>query len=170
MTARAPRLESIDDARHIANSLKQDLDSTYKRYLGALSADMPINFQGDVHKYMCIRLSGFLEQLVHVAITGMVRSKAHPTMGRFALSYFRHAPNLNPKSFEALIERFGEPLEESLKLFLDQDARRDLLGNLLEVRNKTAHGDNYKGSKPNVDSYKRLVDEIYNWVISDMLA
>jgi hypothetical protein len=162
------QLEGVNDARRIVNSLKQELDYTYSRYLQALG-DIPIDFQGDVHKYMCIRLSGFLEQLLHVTITGMVRDRAHPMASRFALSYFRSAPNLNPKAFEALIERFGDPLEAALKGFLDQDDRRSLLGALLEVRNKTAHGESYKGSRPNVDSYMRLVNEIYNWVRAEML-
>jgi hypothetical protein len=86
------------------------------------------------------------------------------------MSFFKKAPNLNPEAFEKLIGRFGEAWLEDISDFLDKEERRNSLGKLLEVRNKVAHGQSYRGGKMNVDNYKQLIDAIHSWVLSRMLA
>lgn len=166
--SRGVRIETVADARQEASRLKQELDDTYKRYIAALS-DIPIDFQGDIHKYMCIRLSGYLEQLFFVSVTGFIKSSPNTKVVKFALQHFKYAPNMSPGNLERLIEKFGEEWSGELEIFLDGEGRRDALGNLLSVRNTTAHGGNYKGSMPQVGTYKLLVDDLHNWVIKNIL-
>jgi hypothetical protein len=163
------RIENIADARREATRLKQELDDTYKRYKTALSG-VPIDFQGDVHKYMCIRLSGYLEQLFFVCVTGYIKSSPSPRVATFALQHFRYAPNMSPGNLERLIEKFGDEWSADLKLLLDDAGRRESLGNLLSVRNTTAHGGNYKGSAPQVETYKQLVEDLHNWALRSILV
>jgi len=167
--SKSSRIETLADARRETTRLKQELDDTYSRYKVALTR-IPIDFQGDVHKYMCIRLSGYLEQLFYVCVTGYIKSASNPKVVEFALHHFRHAPNMNPRNLEKLVEKFGDEWSLGLGLLLDGDNRRDSLGTLLGVRNTTAHGGNYKGSMPQVDSYKQLVNDIHNWVVRSILA
>ena len=167
MTSGVDRIENVGDARREVIRLKQELDSTFARYSEALT-DIPINFQGEVHRYMCIRFSGYLEQLFFCAITGYLKSSGGKT-GAFALSHFPHAPNLRPDSVTKLIGRFGDQWLLSIDAYLDDDNRRQSLGTLLAVRNKTAHGENYRGSAPSVRTYKILVDDLHNWVVATML-
>jgi hypothetical protein len=149
--------------------MKSDLDSSYKRYRdGLLAVDIPL--QEDLHKYMCVRLSGYLEQLMFEAITGYLASASGGAAKSFAMSFFKKAPNLTPDALEKLIGRFGEPWEEELAAFLDADERRNALGGLLAVRNKVAHGQSYRGGQLNVATYKKLVDDIHSWVVLRMLA
>lgn len=167
MTGGADRITNTDDARREIIRLKQELDSTYGRYNDALS-DIPINFQGEVHRYMCIRFSGYLEQLFFCAITGYLKSVGGRA-GAFALSHFPYAPNLRPDSVAKLVARFGDEWAQSLEQHLDAENRRQSLGTLLAVRNKTAHGESYRGSAPSVRTYKHLVDDLHNWVLSTVL-
>jgi hypothetical protein len=149
--------------------MKSDLDSSYKRYReGLLAIDIPL--QEDLHKYMCIRLSGYLEQLMFEAICGYVASASGGPAKSFAMSFFKKAPNLTPDALEKLIGRFGDPWDQELADFLDADERRNSLGGLLAVRNKVAHGENYRGGQLNVATYKKLVDDIHSWVVLRMLA
>ncbi|WP_053850785.1 HEPN domain-containing protein [Streptomyces sp. NRRL B-24085] len=149
--------------------MKSDLDSSYKRYReGLLAIDIPL--QEDLHKYMCIRLSGYLEQLMFEAICGYVASASGGPAKSFAMSFFKKAPNLTPDALEKLIGRFGDPWDQELADFLDTDERRNSLGGLLAVRNKVAHGENYRGGQLNVATYKKLVDDIHSWVVLRMLA
>ncbi|WP_158721354.1 HEPN domain-containing protein [Streptomyces sp. NRRL S-241] len=148
--------------------MKSDLDASYQRYRTGLSAvDIPL--QEDLHKYMCIRLSGYLEQLMFEAICGYVSSASGGAAKNFALSFFNRSPNLTPKALEDLVGRFGDPWKSELVSFLDTDERRNSLGSLLLVRNKVAHGQGYRGGQLNVATYKKLVDDIHSWVVSRML-
>lgn len=154
--------------RREIHSMKDALDHAYDRYTRALH-EVPIDIQQDMHIYMCIRLSGYLEQLLHRAIHAYIGGSASGPAAAFALSYFKHAPNLNPNAFERVIERFGEDWEVKFKAFLDEDDRRGQLGRLLKLRNDAAHGNSYGGSSPSVASYKRLVDEIHRWICQYMV-
>src|SRR5690606_8424857 len=121
------------------------------------------------HLYMCVRLSGYLEQLLHQAITAYISDLAAGASRDFALSYFRYSPNLNPGALENLIKRFGEKWSSDLALFLDAGNNKSLLGSLIQIRNDTAHGKSYAGSLAHIDSYKKLVDGIHKWVHERML-
>ncbi|MFF7436661.1 hypothetical protein [Streptomyces sp. NPDC008122] len=130
---------------------------------------MEISLHEDMHKYMCIRLSGFLEQLMFTSISGYVGGSGWGGSQNFALSFFRKAPNLGPGALEALIGRFGDPWESEISHFLDQDERRNSLGKLIEIRNKVAHGESYRGGQFSVATYKKLVDDLHAWVVARML-
>ncbi|MGW4693461.1 HEPN domain-containing protein [Kitasatospora cineracea] len=149
--------------------MKSELDASYKRYTDGLS-DMEISLQEDFHKYMCIRLSGYLEQLMFEAICGYISSATGGASKSFALSLFKKSPNLTPDALEKLVARFGEPWGSDLAKFLYEDERRNSLGSLLTVRNKVAHGQSYRGGKFNVATYKQVVDDIHSWVVARMLA
>lgn len=168
MSAATDRVSSVADARREVVRLKQELDDAFDRYDSALRT-MPIAFQGDVHKFMCVRLSGYLEQLFFTAITGYLKSTGGKA-GGFGLSYFRNAPNLRPETLSRLIARFGDEWSQSLEAHLDQHDRRGQLGTMLKVRNTTAHGGNYRGSRPSVQTYKGLVDDLHNWTLSTLLS
>jgi len=161
------RIRSISDAKRETTRLKQELDDTYKRYTSALT-NMPIDFQGDAHKYMCIRFSGYVEQLFHMSITGYLKSNHDQSTANFALSHFKHAPNMKAGNLEQLIARFKNDWQASLETLLLTNNNKDNLNNLLDIRNKTAHGEAYSGSAPQVNTYKALVDDLHNWVIANI--
>ncbi|MFH8575421.1 HEPN domain-containing protein [Streptomyces zaomyceticus] len=150
-------------------SIKSDLDATYDRYDRSLSA-VEIEIQEDLHKYMCIRLAGYLEQLMFEAVTGYIASASGGPAGSFAMSWFKKSPNLTPDALVSLVGRFGESWKADIETFLDDGERRNNLGLLLAVRNKVAHGRSYSGGKMNVANYKQLVDSLHAWVVGRMLA
>ncbi|WP_254587428.1 HEPN domain-containing protein [Streptomyces sp. AC04842] len=159
---------SREAARKQVQSIKSELDATYDRYHRSLSL-VEIEIQEDLHKYMCIRLAGYLEQLMFEAVTGYIASSSGGPAGSFAMSWFKKSPNLTPDALVALIGRFGEAWKAELEAFLDDDERRNNLGLLLAVRNKVAHGRSYSGGKMNVANYKDLVDSLHAWVVARML-
>lgn len=153
----------LAQARREIHRMKSTLDAIYVRYEKSLF-DVPIDLQQDLHLYICVRLSGYLEQLLHQAISAYVTETAGPAATSFALSWFKQAPNLNPNSMEKLIARLGQEWEADLRDFLDKGNNRGSLGTLLKIRNDTAHGKSYAGSLASVRSYKQLVDDIHGWV------
>ncbi|MGW2387255.1 HEPN domain-containing protein [Streptomyces sp. NPDC001658] len=156
------------EARVEIHRMKSSLDGTYKRYKESI-LEVPIAVQQDLHLYMCVRLSGYLEQLLHQAISAYVSDSASGAARDFALSWFKNAPNLNPGALEKLIDRFGEKWGAELKEFLDIENNRTSLGTLIKIRNDTAHGKSYAGSLANVSSYKELVDALHVWVVERLI-
>ncbi|MGW3423346.1 HEPN domain-containing protein [Streptomyces phaeochromogenes] len=156
------------EARVEIHRMKSSLDATYKRYKESILV-VPIAVQQDLHLYMCVRLSGYLEQLLHQAISAYVSDAARGAGRDFALSWFRNAPNLNPPALEKLIARFGDKWTDELKDFLETENNRSSLGALIKIRNSTAHGSSYGGSLANINSYKELVDDLHSWVVERLI-
>ncbi|MEV7070059.1 HEPN domain-containing protein [Streptomyces sp. NPDC093990] len=161
-------LTSKATARIEIHRMKSALDATYDRYKRSLR-EVPLDVQQDLHLYICIRLSGYLEQLIYNAVCAYVSDASGGAAREFALSWFKNAPNLSPGALEALIERFGQDWLQDLKDFLDKENNRSSLGTLIKIRNDTAHGKSYAGSLANVSSYKKLIDDIHSWVHSRMI-
>ncbi|MGW1666084.1 HEPN domain-containing protein [Streptomyces koyangensis] len=149
--------------------MKSSLDSAYDRYKASI-LDVPLSVQQDLHLYMCVRLSGYLEQLLHQAICAYVAGSASGAAKEFTLSWFRNAPNLNPGALEKLIARFGDKWTGELDELLEKGNNRSSLGTLIKIRNDTAHGKSYAGSLANISSYKELVDDLHEWVVERMVA
>lgn len=149
--------------------LKAELEHFYTGYTASLGG-VEINFQGELHKYACIRLAGFLEQVFHVAISTHVKASASPASSAFALSFWKSAPNLNPDALKRLVERFDDDsLSSSLATLVDEHNIMERLGTLLRVRNDASHGKSYSGTTANVSTHKSTVDEMYRWVVSSFL-
>lgn len=159
----------ISEGLFRARRLKSELDTFYVNYTESLRS-VEINFQGELHKYACIRLSGFLEQLFHIAIDSYVRASASPKASAFALSYWKSAPNLNPEALRKLIARFeSDEWTTSLEDMAEAEEVMSRLGILLKVRNDASHGKSYSGTRTNVQSYKSMVDQLYKWVAATFL-
>ena len=149
---------------------KQRLDALYKNYKVAALAVEPV-FQGELHKYICIRFAGYLEVLFFRSVDAYVRVRTSEHAGSFALHHWKHAPNLGPEALDKLIGRFqNDSWNNSLENLLIVGERRGSLGTLLKIRNDTAHGMDYKGSLRSTESYKELVDQIHNWVFRNLLS
>ncbi|SNY53672.1 HEPN domain-containing protein [Paractinoplanes atraurantiacus] len=160
---------SKDKARVAVLRIKSELDAAYLRYRQAL-VDLDFSLQEDLHKYMCIRLSGYLEQLLFEAVSGFLADSHNEAVRNFGISFFKKAPNLSPGALETLISRFGETWSQELAEFLNAHERRNSLGALVEIRNKTAHGQSYRGGQLSVSTYKAVVDDIHAWVLERMLT
>ncbi|MET8075812.1 HEPN domain-containing protein [Streptomyces sp. NPDC005303] len=148
--------------------MKSELDASYQRYTQGLQS-MEISLHEDMHKYMCIRLSGYLEQLMFTSISGYIGSSVGGSPQSFVMSFFKKAPNLGPGTLEALMARFGDPWASEIIDFLNREERRNSLGKLIEIRNKVAHGESYRGGQFSMATYKKLVDDLHSWVVSRML-
>jgi len=157
-----------DQSHHEVDRMKKQLDATFERYERSLT-HVPLDLQQDLHLYMCIRLSGYLEQLLHQAICAFIAKQSSPAAQSFAFSFFKNAPNLQPNALEQLIGRLGEGWAREIKALLDEENNRTLLGTLLKIRNDTAHGRSYGGAVTNLRTYKVLVDKIHWWVVDYMI-
>lgn len=163
-----PPPDSRDAARAMITALRGELDETTDRILHHLARVEP-GVQEDLRKYLCIRFSGYLEQILFQAISGHVREDLRPEIRSFIGSFFRQAPNLNPHQFQELVAKFGDSAKSSFADFLSADLRKDRLRALLELRNDVAHGRAYTGTVASLEGYRELVADIEAWVVSQWL-
>ncbi|MFF8327817.1 hypothetical protein ACH49M_21595 [Rhodococcus qingshengii] len=162
-------VDTISEGIRRVSTLKQELDDFYVKYKESLRA-VDINFQTELHKYACIRLAGFLEQLFFISIDAYVRATAGPKASSFGLFGWKKAPNLGPEALERLVSRFSsDEWNASLASLIDGGNFKGELGVLLKIRNNSAHGQGYTGSIRSVDAYKNMIDQIYGWVLITFL-
>lgn len=156
--------------RKEVHSLWTGLQSEYTRYRSAVSyiPTTELRLQEDLRRYLCLRCAGFLEQMTYIAVTDFLGRKSSGPGLNFAVSFFRTAPNLGVDPFIRLIARFGPTYEERFKAFLNED-RREVLSDLLSVRNDIAHGKYHAGRKLDPERYMKLCKEIYNWFLGEFL-
>ena len=163
-------MTAVPIARKEAYELWASLEAEFARYHRAVNF-IPTDetrLQDDLRRYLCLRCAGFLEKLVHQATLHYLESVAGGPGLRFAQSFYSHAPNLNPRSFKKLLERFGEPLVSSFESFLTP-SRRDTLEDLSAIRNPIAHGSVTGGRKLDPMRYKKLCEDVYQWLNTELV-
>jgi hypothetical protein len=165
----------MGDIRNVLYSLKENLKAEHNRYTVFVQSrsELPLSvyakLQEDMRKYICLRCSGFLEQLMFETVSWYIENNAAPESKNFALSFFRHSPNLSPTAFESLLERFGETKLTSFRSTFDE-LNRSILGNMLDTRNNVAHGLPTRGQKYDAKAYVDLCEEIYDWVLDEFVG
>lgn len=162
-------VKEIEAGKQRLRQLKDEIELFYQHYAEALKS-VELNFQGELHKYACIRLAGFLEQIFHTAVSAHIKASSSPRASSFALSFWKKSPNLTPEAVKALIKRFdADELEMSFETLVNEHNILDRLGTLLKVRNDASHGKSYSGTVASVSSHKDAVDEIYKWILNNLL-
>ncbi|MGW5528202.1 hypothetical protein [Streptomyces xanthochromogenes] len=152
-----------------AHRLWQGLKEEYDRYVEAVNYIPAGSFrhQEDMRRYLCLRFSGFLEKVTEVTLLDFIERKSGGPVQFFALGELR-IPNLSPEKYGALLGKFGPEYPERFKAHLGI-VHRDALFDLLEIRNKVAHGDLQGGVKLDPTRYLALVEHIYDWLFSEFL-
>ncbi|MEU2005953.1 HEPN domain-containing protein [Rhodococcus sp. NPDC019627] len=128
-----------------------------------------LKLQEDLRKYLCLRCAGFLEQVTHVILTSYLVQKSSGPILEFSKSSFIYAPNLRVNPFISLIGRFGNEKKSAFEKFLNSN-RRDILSDLLEVRNDVAHGKMHGGRKLDPARYVAICEEVYDWLVENFLG
>jgi hypothetical protein len=65
--------------------------------------------------------------------------------------------------------RFGDADAERLDAFVDA-SRKDILSDLLQIRNPVAHGESIGGAKIDPARYIELCEDFYEWCVTNYLS
>jgi hypothetical protein len=152
-----------------AHRLLSGLRDEYDRYLESITYIPPtaIRHQEDMRRYLCLRFSGFLEKVTEVVLSDFIRRKSGGPIREFALGELK-VPNLTPKKFSDLLGKFGDAYPERFAARLGK-VHTDTLADLLDVRNKVAHGSMQGGAKLDPSRYLALVETIYFWLFEEFM-
>ena len=95
---------------------------------------------GDLARYLCVRVSGYLEQATAVILRDHCTKNAWGTVQRFAISWLDRTPNRTSDALVKLVRSFSEEGADELLEFLAIEERGPSLNSLIGVRNDIAHG------------------------------
>jgi len=140
--------------------LQQRLDVAFRR-ISSVGTDLEI--QSDFARYLCVLVSGYLEQAVTELVLEHARRAGGPTLQRFVDQRTKHFANANAQRLEELLGAFDPDWRKELEGFLVDDLK-DAVDGVVELRNKIAHGESVGVTYQRIADYylrvQRVVERI----------
>lgn len=115
---------------------RQQLDATFKRALD-LGADAEL--LSDFARYLCILVSGFLEQAVVELLIEYVRTHSDNRVQQHVEQRLRNLRNLGAQRLIEVLGSFDPDWRHDLDIFL-VDEYKDAVDGIVNLRNTIAHG------------------------------
>ena len=104
-------------------ALRQRLDATFER-IGQVSDDVELELLSDFARYLCVLVSGFLEQSVVELVLEHVRRNSSPTVQNHIEARLRRQfANANSQRLIDLMSTFDPDWGVDLRDFLDDEYR-----------------------------------------------
>lgn len=116
--------------------LKQRLDATFSR-VSSVSDDPEV--QSDFAKYLCVLVSGYLENAVRELVQEHARQQSSPSVQKFVESSTRRFTNANCEKLKQLLGRFDTDWVAQLEISLI-DEREEAVNSIVALKNSIAHG------------------------------
>jgi hypothetical protein len=144
--------------------LRQRLDATFARAAGA-STD--IELQSDFARYLCVLVSGFLENAIVALVLDMAQKRSSTEVAFFIERELEYWTNPNTEKLIQLLGSFSPDWQERTSTFL-QDERKAAVNSLVALRHKIAHGESVGTSMARVNHYYEQAREVVDFV-ADMI-
>ena len=116
--------------------LRQVLDNTFDR-AKAIGTDSEL--QSDFARYLCILVSGFLENAVIELILEHTRRHSQPSIQRFVELRSRKITNVKAQRLQDLLGSFDGSWRTDMEQFL-VDERKAAVDSIVDLRNSISHG------------------------------
>lgn len=140
---------------------QRQLDTTFSRARG-LHAD--VELLSDFARYLCVLVSGYVEQTTIELLIEYARTRSDPHIQRHVeRSVRRQVTNLNAQRLIEVVSTFDPAWRNKLeKLIVDE--YKDALDGIVDLRNSVAHGRYVGVTFSRVDEYYIRVKKIIGWV------
>ena len=145
---------------------RQQLDATFDRARG-LNADA--HLLSDFARYLCVLVSGFVEQATIELLLEYVRIHSEPRIQSYVECRVRRLSNLNTPKLINVLCSFDQEWRSKLEMFIVNEYK-DALDGLVDLRNTVAHG-GYAGgvTLSRIDGYYVRIKKIIKR-IADLLV
>ena len=118
--------------------LRQRLDATFKRAY-TLPPDSDPELLSDFARYLCVLISGFLEQAVIELLLEHVRNQASPSIQQHVERRLRQFTNANVQKLLDLFGGFDPDWRLKLEAYL-VDEHKDAVNGIVDLKNTISHG------------------------------
>ncbi|MEK7994879.1 MAG: HEPN domain-containing protein [Planctomycetota bacterium] len=140
--------------------LRQQLDATFAR---ARTVRDDVELQSDLARYLCVLISGFLEQAVVELLLEHTRRRAAPSVQRHVESQLRRFTSAKAQRLVELLGSFDAEWRMNLETFL-VDERKDAVDSIVDLRNSIAHGRSVGVTISRVSNYYREIEAVVEQV------
>lgn len=144
--------------------LKRQLDGAFAR---APSSSSEIELQSDFARYLCILVSGYLENAIVALVLNYVQRRSGPEVTSFVDAQLNRWTNANAEKIFSLLGSFDPEWRRRAEVFL-VDERKESLNSLVALRHKIAHGESVGTSLSQVRNYYSTIDTVVKF-LSDLL-
>lgn len=113
------------------------LDATFLRISNIDQNELEL--RADYSRYLCILVSGFLEQSVRSITANYARSRSQPQIADFVIEKTDRLTNLNCEKLTIHFSSLNKKWAETLEKILVNEAK-DAINSVVSLRNLIAHG------------------------------
>ena len=134
------------------------IDDVFERAVGF---DDEPDIQADYVRYLCVLVTGFLEQAVVRVILNYVDALGDPSLSRYVAETLRRPGSMQVEQILRLVGRFNEDWRTELGEKLTT-RHREAIGSVYASRNKIAHGEDvdlaYRQIRGDYDLVREAID------------
>ena len=134
------------------------IDDVFERAVGF--GDEP-DVQADYARYLCVLVTGFLEQAVVRVILDYVNALGDPSLSRYVAETLRRPGSMYAQDIIHLVGSFSEDWRTQLTEKLTT-RHREAIGSVYASRNKIAHGEDvdlaYRQVRGDYDLVREAID------------
>lgn len=117
--------------------IKDVLDATFERI--SKIDPMEIELRADFSRYLCVLVSGYLEQAIRNAIAEYATRRATPTVANYVAKVSGRLTNLKSNTLRDCLLAFDPSWEGALEALLTGEAK-DAVDSVVSLRHGIAHG------------------------------
>ncbi|MDR6741091.1 hypothetical protein J2X56_003115 [Herbaspirillum sp. 1173] len=138
-------------------SLKSELDAVFQRISEIDHAE--IELRSHFSRYLCVLVSGFLEQSIRNAAAHYARSHATPSVANYVIKDTERVTNLTTEKLKKLFSSFDKNWETTIDEFLI-DEKKDAVNSVISLRHAIAHGQSADITYERIYRYYQQVCEV----------
>jgi len=139
---------------------KQRLDNTFKRASG-IKEDLELS--ADFARYLCVLVSGFLEQAVIEILFEYTRQRSAESIQRYVGSKLRRFTTANAQNVTDLVGSLDPDWQVDLRAYL-VDEHKDAVDSVVNIRHAVAHGRFVGVTMASVNRYYQRVKEVVDHI------
>jgi hypothetical protein len=139
------------------HSERQRLDETFKR---AASVKDDLELSSDFARYLCVLVSGFLEQAVIELLVEFVGKRSADSIQRHLEPHLRRFTTAKSKNIIVLLGSFDLTWQKDLEDYHLVDERKDAVDSVVNLRQTISHGRSTGVTMVSVQRYYDRVKEV----------
>lgn len=140
--------------------LKQRLDSTFAR---APTSAAPAESQADFARYLCVLVSGFLENAIIALLEDLAVKRSAPEVASFVANELAYWTNPTTQKISTLLNSFNPSWRTAVDTFL-VDEKKEHINSLVALRHKVAHGESVGTSLAQIKEYYATTLRVVNFI------
>lgn len=140
----------------------QRLRSILDRVREASNGDMDL--QGHWARYVCILVSGFVENSIKEVFSDYVKACANDAVARYAMSQLNKLQNPKTDKVLEVTGAFKSEWKAALDGFVSEDGRKEAIDSIMNNRNQIAHGRNVGITLAQVDKYLGKIVSVVQFI------